>query len=229
MREMARLTADVVMFARHEDRMHLLLIQRAYDPFAGRWALPGGHVDPGEDTFHAAVRELREETGMTWSEGDDPTGVGHLVGVYAAPGRDPRGRYVTFAYATVLGGLVRAVAADDASAVRWVPLAEIAANPDLLAFDHGRIVGDALTRLGIEMVNGHLLKMTNRLVAGDVVTRDHPDGRAAWWRIDSTAGTDQAGRQYFAAQCVDSDNPEITTGTWALFEQPAARAVYLRH
>lgn len=39
----------------------LLLIRRHDD---GRWALPGGAVDIGETTAAAAVRELREETGI---------------------------------------------------------------------------------------------------------------------------------------------------------------------
>ncbi|OXM70736.1 MULTISPECIES: NUDIX domain-containing protein [Amycolatopsis] len=138
--ELARLTADVVLLGRDTDgALRVLLIRRGWDPFAGCWALPGGHVDAGEDTEDAARRELAEETGL------------HIqaltpVGVYAAPGRDPRGRYVTFAYtATLTGPLPTPSAGDDATEARWWPVTELEAAPELLAFDHQRLITDAVT------------------------------------------------------------------------------------
>ena len=134
-RETAVLTADVVLLAFGEDgRPHVLLIQRRKNPFADRWALPGGHVDEGEETADAARRELVEETGLD---------VGELtyVGVYATPGRDPRGRYVTFAYTAILDGPpLSPTAGDDAAKARWWPIRD---TPPL-AFDHHQIVGDAI-------------------------------------------------------------------------------------
>ncbi|OHV33042.1 hypothetical protein BBK14_33740 [Parafrankia soli] len=133
--ENTRLTADVVALSEQYGVPHVLLIRRAKDPHKGRWALPGGHVDPGEDVEHAARRELVEETGI------DP---GHLdpVGVYSAPGRDPRGRYVSFAYTTRMTRLVTPAAGSDAAAAEWVPVH--AALAEGLAFDHTRIVSEAL-------------------------------------------------------------------------------------
>lgn len=43
---------------------HLLLGQRAIEPLRGHWGLPGGYVEIGETTEEAALRELREETGL---------------------------------------------------------------------------------------------------------------------------------------------------------------------
>jgi 8-oxo-dGTP diphosphatase len=43
---------------------HILLIQRANPPQAGRWSLPGGRVESGETLVEAVVREVREETGL---------------------------------------------------------------------------------------------------------------------------------------------------------------------
>ena len=43
---------------------HLLLIKRKYNPDAGYWSIPGGHLDLGERVEHAAVREAQEETGF---------------------------------------------------------------------------------------------------------------------------------------------------------------------
>lgn len=140
--ELAHLTADVVLFGTNASgELHVLLIKRRWPPHAGAWALPGGHLDTGEDPRTAARRELLEETGITVR---DPELT--LAGVYAGPGRDPRGRYVTFAYTAllpdVLGMLPNPKAADDAAEARWVPVTDL---PNLsLAFDHGRIIDDAL-------------------------------------------------------------------------------------
>ncbi|ONH23831.1 NUDIX domain-containing protein [Pseudofrankia asymbiotica] len=136
-RETAYLTADVVALSDADGVLHVLLIRRVYDPHAGMWALPGGHVDPGEDVQAAAFREFAEETGL------------HVVNlrpvvICSDPGRDPRGRYVSFAYATYLSGMPTPTAGDDADAARWVPVTTALA--DGLAFDHADILRDTLTR-----------------------------------------------------------------------------------
>jgi 8-oxo-dGTP diphosphatase len=59
----------------------IVLIRRRDD---GRWALPGGMVDWGEDIPNTVRRELMEETGLELVE------IRRLVGVYSAPDRDPR-------------------------------------------------------------------------------------------------------------------------------------------
>jgi ADP-ribose pyrophosphatase YjhB (NUDIX family) len=45
-------------------RGEILFIQRGYGKEKGKWSLPGGFVDPGERSKHAARRETREETGL---------------------------------------------------------------------------------------------------------------------------------------------------------------------
>lgn len=130
---------DVVLVGHDADgTAHVLLIERRDEPFAGCWALPGGYVDDGESPLDAARRELCEETGLF--------AAAHLmlVGVYDAPGRDPRGPSVCHAYVTRTAGLPEPVAGDDAAAARWVPVEGLLASDVRLAFDHNRIVDDAL-------------------------------------------------------------------------------------
>ncbi|MEU6611203.1 NUDIX hydrolase [Streptomyces shenzhenensis] len=131
--ETIRFTADVVCVRAGA----VLLIERGWPPHKGQFALPGGHVDPGETSRTAAARELREETGVD-VDPDDLT----LIGVYDDPGRDPRGRYVTAAYLVTVPAGTTARAGDDAAAVRWLPLDA----PGRLAFDHGQIVTAARSR-----------------------------------------------------------------------------------
>ncbi|KOG44771.1 DNA hydrolase [Streptomyces virginiae] len=133
MPETIRYTADVVCIRGGD----VLVIERGWPPHQGRLALPGGHVDAGETSRQAAARELLEETGVSI-----PADALVLVGVYDGPERDPRGRYVTAAYAAVVPDHTVATAGDDAAAVRWVPLDA----PGSLAFDHSEIVHAAWHR-----------------------------------------------------------------------------------
>ena len=129
------LTADCVVVRSGSE---VLLVRRGGEPFKGCWALPGGFMEMDETIEHCAVRELEEETGLRFAERDL-----RLIGVYSAPGRDPRGRTVTAAF-RVESGERRVesgepVAGDDAAEVRWWPLAALPP----LAFDHADIVADA--------------------------------------------------------------------------------------
>jgi 8-oxo-dGTP diphosphatase len=98
----------------------LLLVRRGREPGRGRWSLPGGRVEPGETPAAAAVREVREETGLD-------VVVDTLVGRVERAG--PAGAtYVIDDFAcTALGGTLRP--GDDADEVRWVSTADLALLP----------------------------------------------------------------------------------------------------
>jgi 8-oxo-dGTP diphosphatase len=131
-------TADIALF-RHgaqQDAWEILLVKRRKDPFAGRWALPGGFVDEMESLEDAAARELKEECGVEGVELWQFRAFGN-------PGRDPRGHTISIGYLGVAGGELQATAGDDAGEVRWFP---VDALPEL-AFDHDEIVNAARERL----------------------------------------------------------------------------------
>ncbi|MEX2353441.1 MAG: NUDIX domain-containing protein [Gammaproteobacteria bacterium] len=130
-------STDIVIFTLLEKQLKVLLIQRANDPFKDQWSLPGGFVEIDEDLEDAALRELREETGVT--------GV-YLEQLYTfgKPDRDPRERVISVAYyALVPGEHIQIQAASDAKNVGWYPCKDLPA----LAFDHRQIIDMAWKRL----------------------------------------------------------------------------------
>lgn len=133
------LTVDVVALSvQPGEGLCALTVRRGNAPHKGRWALPGGFVDPGESLDRAAARELAEETGVSGRKV-----ALHQVGAYGAPRRDPRGRVVSVAWLTALAAGTPIVAGDDAADVRWRPVTDLSA-PRAMAFDHAAILGDAV-------------------------------------------------------------------------------------
>jgi 8-oxo-dGTP diphosphatase len=131
------LTVDCVVFGFDEAALKVLLIERALEPFKGRWALPGGFVRVEEPLDDAARRELSEETGL------NRVFLEQLY-TFGAVNRDPRERIVSIAYyALVKLSDHRVKAATDARDAQWFP----AFKPPKLAFDHRQILDVALRRL----------------------------------------------------------------------------------
>ena len=117
-------TADAVVI----QSGHVLMIKRRSEPGKGLWALPGGFVNANTDKSveDAAIRELREETGIKVPA---PVLRGSIVRsrVFDAVDRSARGRTITHAYHIVLpdGELPKVKGQDDAEKARWVPIAEV--------------------------------------------------------------------------------------------------------
>lgn len=134
------LAVDLVVLTVRAEGLAALLVRRGVKPFAGRWALPGGFVEPGEDLLVAAARELREEAGL---DGVRP----HLeqLGTYGRPDRDPRGRVVSVAYLALLPDPGEPVAGSDAAAAAWRPVTTLLGSRSL-AFDHRQILRDGVER-----------------------------------------------------------------------------------
>ncbi len=123
------MTVDIFIF--NEDN-EFILIKRKNDPFEGHWALPGGFVDYGETTEHAAIREAKEETSIDVK-------LVKLFNVYSDPDRDPRRHTVSICY-LAKGNFDDAKAADDAKDIGVFSFDCI--KEKRLAFDHETILND---------------------------------------------------------------------------------------
>ncbi|MFE0801768.1 NUDIX domain-containing protein [Streptomyces sp. NPDC058812] len=136
-------TVDLAVLTLRADALHVLLVERGQEPYAGRWALPGGFLLPDESAETAARRELAEETGLA-----DVSAL-HLeqLRTYSEPGRDPRMRVVSVAFAALLPDPPEPRGGGDAAEARWVPYDKARD----LAFDHDRILADARERVGAKL------------------------------------------------------------------------------
>lgn len=131
------IATDIAVFGFDGRRLMILLIERGIEPYKGMWALPGGFMKPSETPEQAARRELLEETALE-------AGKLYLLGAYGDVDRDPRGRVVSVAYATLVDkNTCLAHAGDDARNTRWWEIDQLPP----LAFDHLTIIRDARQRL----------------------------------------------------------------------------------
>jgi ADP-ribose pyrophosphatase YjhB (NUDIX family) len=130
-------TVDVTVFTVRGGEVQVLLIKRAEWPHTGKWAIPGGFVEIDESLKRAALRELREETGVK-------AGVLEQLGAFGHPDRDPRERVITVVYISLLPfDRLHIEAGSDAADAQ---LFGVDALPEL-AFDHDRILRRARERL----------------------------------------------------------------------------------
>jgi ADP-ribose pyrophosphatase YjhB (NUDIX family) len=102
------------------DGGRLLLVRRGHEPGRGLWSLPGGRCEPGETAAAAAVREVREETGLEVASG-------LLIGRVERPGTGGSVYLIEDFACTVTGGSLRA--GDDADDARYVAVADLDTLP----------------------------------------------------------------------------------------------------
>lgn len=130
-------TVDCVVFGVDTESLKILLVRRKIPPFVGSWALPGGFVRKGEGIEEAAVRELRDETGLknVYLE---------QLFTFGEANRDPRGRVISIAHFALVQIFDHQLfASSDAEHVAWFSIDD---TPTLV-FDHKEILEMALMRL----------------------------------------------------------------------------------
>ncbi len=120
-------TVDYVGFVGGE----ILLVRRSSTDklFPNFWALPGGHIDPGEGCLDAVIREVREETGLSIS---NKLKGGILVGV---PNRPETCVFYSF---LGYGSKKLIVPSDETPEVKFIPIEKI--KEMTLAFNHNEII-----------------------------------------------------------------------------------------
>lgn len=138
-----RSTSDVVVLAGAAGVRHVLLVRRSKAPFAGAYAIPGGHIESEDSSpAAAAVRELAEEAGLAVTAKSLTK-----VGKYYGWERDPRGIAVAHVFAAVVPQTIDVKAGSDASTAVWVDVDDIVSGSVELAFDHVRVLHDAISRV----------------------------------------------------------------------------------
>ncbi|MCK3684763.1 NUDIX hydrolase [Maribellus sp. YY47] len=127
----AALTVDAIVFVRENNVTWVLLIERGREPFANKWALPGGFIDMDETLEQACIRELQEETGLKVEAMQQ-------FRAYDSIDRDPRHRTISVVHSVQLDEKKPVTGSDDASRADWFLISELPA----LAFDHAQILND---------------------------------------------------------------------------------------
>ena len=135
-----RVTVDAIVFTVLHDDLKVLLIKRKNPPFRGKYALPGGFVEQDETPEEAAKRELTEETNVR-------NIFLQQLGAYGDVHRDPRGRVISIAYIALISPEQKLLSTADAMNAEW----HAADSLPELAFDHRRIIEDALKQLRFEI------------------------------------------------------------------------------
>jgi 8-oxo-dGTP diphosphatase len=135
--EQPGITVDLVIFTVNDDKLKVLLVKRADEPFAGYWSIPGGFLRKAESLEEAALRVMEEKTGVkdVYLE---------QLYTFGAPDRDPRARILTVAYfALIPWKNLLQPESKKIMDLAWYPVGEA---PEL-AFDHRDILEFAVRRL----------------------------------------------------------------------------------
>ena len=133
-----KVAVDVVLFGYESSQLYVLLIKQKYGKFKNKWVLPGGFVKNDEGLTEAALRELKEESGVTTS---------HLEQLYTFGddiARDHRYRVISVAYFGTVNPSKMTLSADtDALDAQWFKIEDIGRLP----YDHETIIKKAYERL----------------------------------------------------------------------------------
>ena len=126
---------DCIIFGYDGQELKLLVIQRGFLPGKGKWSLVGGFVQEDESSEDAAVRVLKELTGLDGLYMEQ-------LHVFSAPSRDTEERTISIAYFALID-IQKYQLQINEDRPKWFPINEL---PDLI-FDHNEIVELAKEKL----------------------------------------------------------------------------------
>lgn len=132
-------TTDVVIFTIKNNKLNVLLVKRAHEPFKAKWAIPGGFIRLSENLDDAALRILKEKTNVQNI---------YLEQLYTFgdPLRYPNARVITCAYFALIRSDDIELAFEDTSEITEVQWHGVYQLPSL-AFDHKEIIEYSLKRM----------------------------------------------------------------------------------
>jgi 8-oxo-dGTP diphosphatase len=133
---------DCIIFGFDGHQLKALLIKRGFEPEIGKWSLMGGFVDANESADEAAIRVLRQLTGM------DNIYMEQLY-CFSEVNRDAAGRVISIAYFALINIADYSEQLQSEHEARWFPLSQI---PELI-FDHKEMVMKAKERLQQKVAN----------------------------------------------------------------------------
>lgn len=129
---------DAIVFQIIDEKLCVLLIQRAQEPFKGEWALPGGYNPRGETTKQAMLRVLKEKAGIKVTD----LGLIEQLYTFDTTARDPRGHAISVSYMG-LSYRLAPQASKTTQNPQFFPLDDMPP----LAYDHSEIINYARERL----------------------------------------------------------------------------------
>lgn len=124
---------DCMIFSVIAGRLHILLVERDFEPEKGKWSLIGGFVTENESVDDAAKRVLKKLTGIS-------NAFIRQIGAFGEVNRDPGARVISVAYFALLNNEDVEIRKGSGK-VKWVDMEKL---PEL-GFDHPEMINQALT------------------------------------------------------------------------------------
>jgi len=145
--EQSSVTVDLVIFTVNKETLNVMLVKRAEAPYKDEWSLPGGFLFTGESLDEAALRVLKEKTGVknVYLE---------QLYTFGKPDRDPRARVITVAYfALIPWSNLDQPESNKVTDLKWASVNQI----PKLAFDHKEILRSAIQRLRAKVTYSNIV------------------------------------------------------------------------
>lgn len=165
---MIRSSADESYRREPKSTLSLLLVKRGEHPFKDKWALPGGFLRENETIEECALREIREETNVT------PSAL-MLVNVFSEPDRDPRGRIISNAFASIISeSSVCEIGGDDAKEAQWFDISFDRTAADDGNYELKLINGDTVLTAVLAEKETRFGRTGFEIISGGELAFDHP-------------------------------------------------------
>lgn len=132
---------DCMIFSVIEGKLHILLVERDFEPEKGKWSLIGGFVTQKESVDDAAMRVLRQLTGIQ-------NAFIRQIGAFGEVNRDPGARVISVAYFSLVD-IEKIEMKEKSDKVRWVDVENL---PEL-GFDHPEMIKRALSVMREKILN----------------------------------------------------------------------------